>query len=87
MPLYLENCGKSLNCSSICLGISYILYFFANTIEALTFLLVINMMLPLTNSQRMCLLELNLFFLNGFASFENLEQAVLEENKNMDTEE
>ena len=68
----------------MCYGILDIFIIVSSFTETLTFLLVINMMLPLTKIQQNRKRELHQFFLNGFVDFKNLEQAVMERNPDID---
>ena len=81
LPLFIE-CDTS--CKLKLVGVSYLIAIAKNGVEAMTFILVINLMCPLTNAQKLRRQELNKFLLSGFANFENLEQAVLEHNQEMD---
>ena len=81
LPLFIK---CDLKCKLKLVGISYLIAIAKNGIESVTFILVINLMCPLTNSQKLRRQELNKFLLNGFANFDHFEQAVLEQNQDMD---
>ena len=79
--------NKSSNHYTILLIISQILQITKNLVEAITFFVVIFMMLPMTKQQHKKRTEMKQFFLNGFVDFDSILPAIIAENPDMTVEE
>lgn len=77
---------KDSNAQLTLFGVNDLLIMTQQTIEMITFYLVVFLMMPLTKKSKQRFAALQKFLLNGFIKPEELEAAVLAQNPDMDEE-